>query len=207
MEIKTQIKRYVNCYNTKNAASIRQKAGSGECHHLGVRDGGDGRVHPTSLRVQAEPDDPALAVGAPTGSIFGVRDSGWITEELFLSWLQHFQQAINARPDNPVLLISDNHCTHITLNAWNFIKENGIFFVTIPPHTIHRLQTLDVTFFKPLKTNYEQAIKSWEIGHPGERVTTSTWMPWNNCFVSVVSVLVWVRWRKVDSGRLKGSMR
>jgi hypothetical protein len=30
-------------------------------------------------------------------------------------------------------------------------KENGIVVVSIPPHTSHRLQPLDVTFYGPLK--------------------------------------------------------
>lgn len=57
---------------------------------------------------------------------------------------------------NPVLLIMDNHFTHTTLKAFNFCKGNGIVVVFVPPHTSHWLQPLDIIFYSPLKSSYNQ---------------------------------------------------
>ncbi|KAH1021752.1 hypothetical protein HUJ04_011237 [Dendroctonus ponderosae] len=56
--------------------------------------------------------------------------------------------------EDPVLLLLDNHSSHCSLNTYNFCKERGMILLTIPPHTSHRVQPLDVTFYGPLKTAY-----------------------------------------------------
>lgn len=48
-------------------------------------------------------------------------------------------------------------------------KSNHRMLVTLPPHTIHRLQPLDV--FGPLKANYNREIDIWMLVNPGKRVT------------------------------------
>ena len=57
------------------------------------------------------------------------------------------------------------------LPAINYARRHGIEFLTIPPHTSHRLQPLDRTFFGPLKTFYSQQADKWMINHPGRRIT------------------------------------
>ena len=42
--------------------------------------------------------------------------------------------------------------------------------LSIPPHTSHRLQPLDKTFFGPLKTSYNREIDKWLVSKPGKQV-------------------------------------
>ncbi|KAJ8896707.1 hypothetical protein PR048_002052, partial [Dryococelus australis] len=73
---------------------------------------------------------------------------------------------------NPLpLLLVDNHKTHITLEAINFARESHIIMVGFPPHTIHRLQLVDVSFFGSLKTYYSQACDNFKVTHPGQAIT------------------------------------
>ncbi|KAJ8954863.1 hypothetical protein NQ318_023427 [Aromia moschata] len=72
----------------------------------------------------------------------------------FLEWLRHFAQFAKCSMEDPVLVIMDNHVTHSTLKSYTFCRENGIIAVSLPPHTSHRLQPLDVTFFSSLKSAY-----------------------------------------------------
>lgn len=69
---------------------------------------------------------------------------------------------------SPVLLIMDNHNSHCTLEAWELAKSNYTIMLTIPPHSSHRLQPLDVSFFGPLKRAYNKEcdmyIKSKNMG-------------------------------------------
>ena len=43
--------------------------------------------------------------------------------------------------------------------------------LSITPSTSHRLQPLDRTFFRPLKTYYNHKIEKWLLNHPGRRVS------------------------------------
>lgn len=107
----------------------------------------------------------------PPGAISNCSKNGWIDENLFVSWLEHFQVFVKSSIEDPVLLIVDNHSTHCTLQAFNFCKRHGILMLTIPPHTSHRLQPLDVTFYKSLKTAYNSECDKYLKIHPGEKIT------------------------------------
>lgn len=98
----------------------------------------------------------ALEKNGPVDAIYRCSKSGWITEDLFLEWLKHFAKYVNASKENPVLVVLDNHSTHSSLKSYNFCRENGIVLVSLPPHTSHRLQPLDVTFFSSLKAAYSK---------------------------------------------------
>lgn len=112
-----------------------------------------------------------LMNGAPTGAKGFVTDSGWIDKNVFLKWLQHFSEHVRPSKENKVCLVLDNHCSHTSLEAIDFCRENGIILMSIPPHTSHRTQPLDRTVYGPLKTFYNQEIDKWMVSHPGQRVT------------------------------------
>lgn len=68
-------------------------------------------------------------------------------------------------------LILDNHESHTSLASVDFAKVNGITLLTIPPHTSHRLQPLDVTVFGPFKRSYATAVDGWMRSNPVKTVT------------------------------------
>ena len=94
-----------------------------------------------------------------------------MNEVLFLEYLKHFINHVRCSHTNKVLLILDNHNSHITLQAIDLAKENGIVMLTIPPHTSHRLQPLDRSVFGPFKTAFNRAMDGWLRSNPGRRVT------------------------------------
>lgn len=108
---------------------------------------------------------------APTGTVGVAQESGWMTTEIFVKWLQHFQSFVKASHNDKVLLIVDGHASHKSFEALNFAKENGIEIVCLPPHCTHRMQPLDVCFYGPLKTYFNQEISVWLRNHPGRVVT------------------------------------
>ncbi|KAJ8889810.1 hypothetical protein PR048_009314 [Dryococelus australis] len=65
--------------------------------------------------------------------------------------------------ESPILLLVDNHKTHITLEAINFPRESHIIMIGFPPHTTHRLQ--------PLDTYYSQAYDNFMATHSGQAIT------------------------------------
>lgn len=72
------------------------------------------------------PDD------APLGLVY---PSGWMTSDNFLKVLEHFVKNVKCSTENKVLLIMDNHESHLSLNAVEFCRGNGIVILTLPPHT------------------------------------------------------------------------
>ncbi|KAJ8869440.1 hypothetical protein PR048_028430 [Dryococelus australis] len=74
----------------------------------------------------------------------------------------------------PILLLVDNHISHVSLPAINFSRNNNIAIVGYLPHATHRLQPLDVFIifiFTPLKIFYSQAFNNFMVYHPGQAIT------------------------------------
>jgi len=61
--------------------------------------------------------------------------------------------------DDPLLLIVDGHCSH-TKNLAVVVKarEHSVATVSVPLHSMHEMQPLDVRIMKSLKTYYTQEI-------------------------------------------------
>lgn len=113
----------------------------------------------------------SLSTGGPPEAIYHCSKSGWINEELFFKWLQHFAQHCGAHTQNPTLLVLDNHSSHQSLSAYEFCRENGIHILSLPPHTSHKMQPLDVTFYGPLKSGYNRECDLYMKMHPFEKIT------------------------------------
>lgn len=97
---------------------------------------------------------PLLEKDGPAEALYKCSLNGWIDEKIFCDWLTHFRNHATPTKDEPVLLIVDNHSSHITLKSYEFCKENHIVMVSIPPHSSHKIQPLDVVFYGPLKAEY-----------------------------------------------------
>jgi hypothetical protein len=100
-------------------------------------------------RVRAE-----LADHAPPGSLFLYQDRDWMDAEQFMKYLKHFLLHVKPTMESKILLILDGHHSHKTVQAVEFCRENGIVLLCLPPHCTHKLQPLDVSFFKSFKCNY-----------------------------------------------------
>lgn len=55
--------------------------------------------------------------GAPEGSLGVATKSGWINSSIFLEVLKHIQKKTSCFKDNPILLLVDNHESHVTIEA------------------------------------------------------------------------------------------
>jgi len=69
------------------------------------------------------------------------------------------------------LLLLDNHASHISIQALDFCKENGIVLLSFPPHCTHKLQPLDRAVFGPFKKMINTATDNWMRNHPGRTMT------------------------------------
>jgi hypothetical protein len=97
-------------------------------------------------------------------------ESGYITGELFLQWLEHFVSSVKPYVEENVLVLLDGHLSRKNFHALEYAKQHGVA-IYLPPHCTHRLQPLDVSFFGPLNTFYNREVTKWLKNHPGRTVT------------------------------------
>lgn len=109
--------------------------------------------------------------GAPPGTLGLSQPTGWMTGEMFVEVIKHFIKITSSSKENPTLILLDNHESHLNPAVLNIAKDNGVTLLTIPPHTSHRLQALDVSVFGPFQNYYNSAADSWMHRHPGQTLT------------------------------------
>ena len=110
-------------------------------------------------------------IGAPPGAKGTSTRTGWMNEDTWPEFLDHLIIHTKCTPEHPMLLVLDNLRAHISLKAVEKAKSNGIVLLTLPPHTSHRLQPLDVTVYGPFKTFYSRALDGWMRDNPGKTVS------------------------------------
>ena len=85
--------------------------------------------------------------------------------------MQHFIKFSYSTKDNPSLLIYDNYESHISLDVFELAKANGVHILTLPLHSTHRMQPLDVGLYSLFQKFYNTAIDSWMMSHAGKTVS------------------------------------
>lgn len=111
----------------------------------------------------------ALGQDGPAGAIYKCSDNGWINDQ-FLEWLTHFTDHVKPSVSKPVLLILDNHASRISLSIHEHCKKNHIHMLSLPPHTSHRMQPLDVSFFGSFKAAYRRECDFFMKSRVAERI-------------------------------------
>ena len=101
---------------------------------------------------------PALIQDAPLGTIGGVSDNGWVTTALFNEWFAYFVDHVGRSPEQCVLLVPDNHASHISMDLVSQARKHGVDIVTLPSHCSHIAQPLDLTVFGPLKPAWTRQV-------------------------------------------------
>lgn len=107
---------------------------------------------------------PHLYMGVPVGTQELYNGTGYMTSDLFISWLKHFIQYTKPSVEDPVLLTLDNHVSHRSVDAIKICRQNGIHLLSFPPHATQKLQPLDRVYFGPLKTEYGNQCSNFCVG-------------------------------------------
>lgn len=107
----------------------------------------------------------------PPGCIGEANGSGWMNEETFLVFMKHFINHVRPTKEKKVLLLLDNHDSHLFIKTIELCRENGIILLSFPPHTSHKLQPLDRGVYGPFKHYVNLAMDNWMKCHPGQTMT------------------------------------
>ena len=104
-----------------------------------------GHFIPPLVIYKGKRNKAEFADNLPPGSSVAMSDSGYITTDIFLHWLHHFNQH---KIPGKVLLLLDGHASHVkSISVIDFAISYDITLVCLPPHTTHYLQPLDRAFF------------------------------------------------------------
>ena len=74
-------------------------------------------------------------------------------------------------------MIFHGHKSHKkSLELADYARENGLFFLLLPPHTTHKLQPLDRVVLKTLKSYFNNACQKWMRNHPGRELFRESYL-------------------------------
>ena len=105
-------------------------------------------------------------------STMAMQEKAWMIGHLFSSWISHFVRVLESHggisSTNQYLLILDGHGSHVTLELVYKVRQIGLDLLTLPFHTSHRLQPLDVSIFRPFKCAFRGYREAWTLHHKGQ---------------------------------------
>ena len=109
-------------------------------------------ILPPMIIYRGKSINQELTMDGIAGAMYASSPKSYIDTELFKMWMGRFVMLVP--PARPILLLLDGHASRMNLQTVQFAKDNGIHMLCLPPHTTHLYQPLDVTMFRPLKTNF-----------------------------------------------------
>ena len=116
------------------------------------------------------------------GASMAMQPHAWMTTELFSAWISHFIVALENRggvsPTHRHLLVVDGHNSHVTLEVVQKAMDVGLDIITLPSHTSHRLQPLDVSIFGPFKRSFKRYRDAWTLRNKGRGATKQVLAQW-----------------------------
>ncbi|XP_045023063.1 MFS-type transporter clz9 [Daphnia magna] len=105
------------------------------------------------------------------GSIAFANGTGWVDGNIMVDVIDHVQHYVQSSQENAVLIVWDNFSAHLDYLVVKKAKDYGMELITLPPHTSHKLQPLDVSVFAALKKYIMTAHMEWYRNNPGKRIT------------------------------------
>lgn len=99
-----------------------------------------------------------------------------MTSGNFVKVLEHVVKFAASSKDNPIILVMNNHESHIALDSVLFAKEHGINIVTLPPHTSNKKQPLDLSVYGPHKSYFNSAAKHGCLRIQGKQSQYIKWL-------------------------------
>jgi len=109
--------------------------------------------------------------GGPSGCVGIANKSGSMQGNEFLKFMKHFAKHVKPSVDKKVLVLLDNHISHLYLPVIDFCREVGIILLSFPPNCSHKLQPLNQSVYGPFQQYINVCMTSWRTNNPGKRIT------------------------------------
>ena len=106
------------------------------------------------------------------GTAMAMQPEAWMTQFLFSNWITHFINCLSTRGgvshERRHLLIMDEYNSHVTLEVVVKAMDARLDLLTLPSHTSHRLQPLDVSIFALFKKSFKRYRDAWVMKNRGK---------------------------------------
>ena len=116
------------------------------------------------------------------GAMMGMQKKGWMDTIHFMEWMDHFIHKMENEgrffQEQRHLLILDGHKSHISMDVLLKAKEHHIDMISLPSHTSHHLQPLDIACFKPFKVAFRAYRDLWNIKISGKKCKKEDLAQW-----------------------------
>ncbi|KAF2896051.1 hypothetical protein ILUMI_10121 [Ignelater luminosus] len=109
--------------------------------------------------------------GSVPGSIGYGAKSRWMTTKIFVKLLEHMQKHTKSSATCPIILLLDNHETHVSVDAINYARNNGIVLLSFPPHCTHKIQPVDKAVYGPFKQKCKTSFNDYVLSNPEKPIT------------------------------------
>jgi len=137
----------------------------------------------------------------PKGAVYAVNERGWMTIFNFSQWFKECFLPVAKRKEGPVLLVGDNHSSHLGPEVIQLCRENNIRFVCLPPNATDKMQPLDVGFFKTVKSLWKKMLRKYLTQDPSAKLLQKTIFP------SMLKVPVVLQSKKIGTGTIHGKLK
>jgi len=117
----------------------------------------------------------ALVENEIPGTVYGMSSKGWIDQDLFDQWFDHFLSY--APSTRPLLLLMDGHSSHYCPSVIHRASENDVVLMALPPNTTHLTQPLDKGIYGPLKVEWRKVCHEYIAQNPGKLITLYNFSP------------------------------
>ena len=110
-------------------------------------------------------------------ALYIMTESGNMTEEAFGAAMAMRCFVRSTGPD--ILLLLDGHASRVSIDAIAAAREGGVSVFTLPAHSSHATQPVDVGVARPFKAELAKAVQRIQLGNaktPGEAVTSDNIM-------------------------------
>ena len=120
--------------------------------------------------------------GCEKGAIMGMQPNTWMIRWLFESWILHFIECLKRGPsidlNNRHLLVLNRLNSHVMLKVMKIAMQSGLDIISLPSHTSHSFQPLNLTYFVPFKIAFRKHRDSWTLVNKNAKVGKQELCEW-----------------------------
>ena len=133
-------------WQPKGQSKLGQLLAKREEHWLRCRN----HIPPYLVFPRVNVQDNWLLTAPPGSDASGhPKATGWMTEMNLVKYMKHVVQYAKPSQQSPILLLLDNHQSHLSIEIIDNARAIYITMLSFPPHCSHRLQPLDVSVYGP----------------------------------------------------------
>lgn len=165
---------------------FRAKRGSREAVTLLITASADGHHFPQFIVCAGKMgEDPAkqkrIEVHHIKDAVYRFAPQGWMNQQLFAEYIAKLVEWIekreaefmrenpaNPRQMRPFLLIMDGASAHMHLTSAQLCRRHNIILYLLPPNATKMAQPLDISYMKPLKNAWNDAVERYCFEHRRE---------------------------------------